>query len=370
LCSRGSVGSAGESVQNARTEAGIDGRGQGAGSSLPISLSDKGAINLLGSWCVSTEGGSLGVDLSKSSLVVGIVQLLNGARAGGKVDLHQSVSILFLRILVDDASREDVGHLRRVEGQDLGEISGQDLVAAIFGEHDGDGPVGKVRGHGSITGALEGGISAPSVDVNAVKVWVIGRISAGKVALLVGDDGTSISDGIADGSCQIQASNVSLDISNGSFDECRCHSVVGLIGNFVGGNVAQDIGVLFESIDLGLEDGEEILVPSGIVAVDGLAGKRSRNVQDDVDAGLFKLVHGVVMVGGGIGLIHSDAVDAEVNEVGEISVEDSLIGQDIIIVEARFLRLISDTLGPKLRPGGAIEEEISLDDDLIQGHNG
>jgi len=142
-----------------------------------------------------------------------------------------------------------------------------------------------------------------------------------------------------------------------------------LVRDFVGGDVSKNVAVLREGINLSLEVNEEILVPSGVVGINGLSGKRSGNVEHDVDSSSLQLLHGVVVILGGIRFVNSNTVDSQGNKVWEISINGWLISKNIVIVGVGLHGLVADSLGPPLFPGDRIKEKIPLDNDWVQARN-
>jgi len=141
--SRCGTSSAAECIENASAVSRVNGRRQWVGCSLPCGGINGRARHSLGSVSVCAQCGSSWIDFSKSVLVVVEIQFVDGGRIVVEIDLDQSVVVVFLRIFVNESTREDAGHVGSKQGINFGEESGFNNVASILGEENSDGPVGE-----------------------------------------------------------------------------------------------------------------------------------------------------------------------------------------------------------------------------------
>ena len=117
------------------------------------------------------------------------------------------------------------------------------------------------------------------------------------------------------------------------------HCSIHVINNFVSGKESQGVRVILESFN-DLENTLEIVIGVSSPwsrAVDRLANQRRVNIKDDVDTGIVKDAHAVVMVQVGIDIIHTDGVDTQALKENSITQTGILVHQRVDTV----LRLIS-----------------------------
>ena len=238
------------------------------------------------------------------------------AVAGGG---DETVFVGFLVVHVDDTAGPDIGHLVTVQDGNIGELAGTDFVATVLGEEGGDRVVCEFLGALLVAGCLEGGVTAPLVDVVTEEVDGVGGFVADQV---VGDgfaDGGIVIGGVTDGegATVILLLDVGLHVADGGLDVCHRVGVVDLVGDFVSGEEADDVGVLGEGIDdLGVAS-EEIRVPGRVVRYDGFAGRGQ--IGDEVDTGIGEGGHTLIVVLAGVDGVGTDNVGAQLGQVGNIA---------------------------------------------------
>jgi hypothetical protein len=106
-------------------------------------------------------GGGCVVVLDQSHVQVGVFlgqSVVVAAQEHGAVSVgvDDAVVVGFLRPFEDQAAGHD-GHLLAVEDRDFVEGARLNFVAAVFGEEDGDGGVGKHLDERVVAGCLESG---------------------------------------------------------------------------------------------------------------------------------------------------------------------------------------------------------------------
>jgi hypothetical protein len=230
---------------------------------------------------------------------------------GGIVRL--TVVVRLLEVHVDDTARENRAHLIPVQGSGLleGAVGGAtDLVAAVLGEEDGNRVVLEEFDLLVIARRLDGLVAAPLVDVVAPEVDGVVLIAAVEVVSNVGADLRVIVGGVADAHPAIDILlDVGLDVAHGCLDVGRGWCGLVVVGDLVAGKEADHVAVLAEVVDHGGVALQQVDIPGGVVADDGQRGLAQ--VADDVNAGVVKELHALVVVGVGVDGISADHVGVE-----------------------------------------------------------
>ncbi|OSS46304.1 hypothetical protein B5807_08526 [Epicoccum nigrum] len=285
--------SAAKGLHHAGAKLLVGDRREGVRFGLPLSGGDLGAgsSSSVGRVVVShldTAGGSLG------DLLGEVVEILvRGDLA--VLDSGQTVLVGLLEVHVDNTTGPDTSHLVAVESTDLSELTRTRGVAAVLGEENGNVVLLKLLGTDIKTGLLERRVTAPRVDVVAPEVDGRLAITAIEVVRQVLTDVSIVVGGVTDTDrAVVLALDVSLAVTDGSLDECRSQSVVGLVRDLVTSKETEGVVVLHQLID---DAGVAVVKGSGplrIVAVDGVA--RLGQVSDNVDSGISKGVHALLVV--------------------------------------------------------------------------
>lgn len=151
------IGYTGESAKHALAEFFVGGRRE-IGGCTPIAIDCRASRSCSVCWVVAGRVGARGVD--RSNLGGESIEIVKGADAAA-IHGDKTIIIGLLEIHVDDTARPDGVHLRPKEGPNVGELSGLDRVAAIFGEEDRDVVRGKFLGTDIIARFRVTGVSAP-----------------------------------------------------------------------------------------------------------------------------------------------------------------------------------------------------------------
>lgn len=347
---------------------------QGAGS-LPVR---KGRSRAFAS---DSVGGSprLGVDARRSSRsqLLGKVRKVSESRNCIVLESDKTVVVILFKVHVDDTAGPDVGHLRGVEGRDIIKSTRLDDVAAILGEENRDGKVGKFLSAVSVTRGLKIDLATtPLVHVDAVKVSRVLSITAGKVVSKVATGIRVIVSGVTDrNAAVIFRFNVSLGITNSGLDKGRSVSVGVVVGNFVTSKETENVGVLSHFVDNSGVTVVQLDGPAGAFSRDGEAGLGK--IGDNVDAVLGKQIKAFVVVNGGVDGVDTDNVGLELLEVRQVTLASGAVSQGVgeAVTGGSVLQLllVSNTSHEELSTIVGVEELVTLDDnfrDIRRGGGG
>lgn len=268
-----------------------------AGDELVAAL---GGLNVLLLSLDSHEG--LPVDLEKLVLEAVVV-----AEELGRVTLevNETIVLVLLGVLVDEATGEDGAHVVAVESNSLVPPAGlaQGLVAAVLGEEDGDGAglelVGElIVGRGLVSGIdTTPAVRVETVDVATAQVVLLALDCALAVVPGVVGKVTDIGSRVANGDGALEVLlDVALEITGDGADVGRGDLGGRLVvDDLVAGEVEQGVGVVGESLydSKGAVDVSAIVALPGVVGGDGLTGEGRVDVDDHVHASLLLLVSGM-----------------------------------------------------------------------------
>ena len=355
------VGNAGEGVVHALAKALIGSWGESVAGDLPVG-GDVGALGGLVGRRVGIHINDLGVGREDGGLELVVVLEGLGVIAG---DLDETIIVLLLEVHVDDATREDIGHLVRVKSLGFLEdtaLSTAGGVATVLGEEDGDGVVAEEVNLILVSGTLDGVLAAPLVDVITPVVDGLVLVTAVEV---VGDLGTNLGvvvGGIANTHPALDVLlDVVLGVTDSSLDVSRSVGVGGIVGDLVTGEETDDVGVLAHLIDdigVALEEGG---IPPGVVAVDGEGGLGQ--IADNVDAGVVEKLHASGVILGGIDGVGTDGIGAGGLHDGNITLAGLRVGEGIeeftsgcLAASASGVLLVGNTLDVEL--GAVFVEEL------------
>lgn len=158
---------------------------------------------------------------------------------------YLTIVVCLLEVHIDDSTRPDFSHLVAVNCPNLSEFTGLDSVATILGKECRDGVVGEFESSLIISGLSVGRITTPRVDVVAPEID--GRVSITTVEIMsqINSDVGIIVGSITntDGAVALSL-NVSLHVTDGSFNESTGVSVVDIVGDFVTGKETEDVCVV------------------------------------------------------------------------------------------------------------------------------
>lgn len=344
--------------------------GDNAGQRVVHALADGlvgGRREIAGSAPVEQSGGRAGTGHSVGGLEAGRVDANRGGlgEAAGEVGVvgergdhvvsansDQAVVVLLFKVHVDNTAGPDVSHVGRVQGGGISKHTGLDDVAAVLGEEDRDGHVGKLGGSVGVTGGLKvDSGAAPFVHVDSVKVSGVGLAAAGKVVRKVTSGIGIVVSRVTNGDGSVLfGGHVSLCISNGGLDKGGSISVCVVVSNLITSKETQHVAVSLHDIDNGDISLIEVKSPAGRISNDGQAGLR--HVGNDIDSVLGKQVHAVIVGLGGVDGVDSNDVCFQVEQVGEVSLAGCKVSQGVCEEGAsgsvsEFL-LVGDTLHEEL----------------------
>ena len=282
------------------------------------------------------RGGLLVLDRGEVELGILLLEREKIGQQGRRavsLNLDEAVLVLLLAVLINKATREDIPHLIAVNGANLLEDAGLDVVAAELGEEDGNRGALEAVDQVVVAGLMESALSAPAVAVEGEEV------GPAQIVLLALDGALEVVEGVEQAVTDIGgrvadrdgARSVVLDVvldvaSDGA--HIRGHSAdgIGLVDNLVAGEESQGVGVVLE----GLDDGKSAVEIGGIVrlpripAAQGLADQGRVDVKDHVHAGGIEDAGARIVVRIGVEVVDTDSVDAENLEQGGIT--EALVG--------------------------------------------
>ena len=295
---------------------------------LPVLVDRRAGTSRVGGFIVGAVGASgvhLGHLRGKVFEVVHLADLV-------AIDRHQTVVVDFLEVHVDDTTTPDIIHLGTEENGNIGELARTGVDTAIFREEGGNGVVLEFLGPFAVSGLLEGGVTAPLIDVVTIHVDRGLSVTAGQVVGQIGTDGSVVVGGVSDGQRLTVALflDVRFHITNGGLDVGNRVGVVLVIGNFISGEETNDVGVFGKSVnDLGIAS-EQGGVPLGIVADDrfGWRGK----IANQVDTGIIQGLHALVVVLGRVEGVGPDDIGAQLGQVGNITLAAVRIRERVDVV--------------------------------------
>ena len=323
------LGSASQGVVHAGAELLVGGRRQRGGLGGPVGILSRAGGSSLGSG-VRVRVDTRGVDSGDLAGVVGeVLALADRVTING----NETVVVGLLEVHVDNTTRPDRGHLVAVKGLDIGELAGCDLVAAVFGEEDGDVVVLEVLGLDVVAGLGVGRVTAPRVDVVAPEVDGIRAVTAVEVGGHLVADLTIIVGSVTntDGAV-VLVLDVCLHVTDSSLDESAGVGVVGLVGDLVTGKEAKGVVELLHLVDDSGVASVQLVVPLRVIAYDGVIGLGQ--IGDNVDASVGEHGHALLVVGGGVEGVDTDGVCAELLENGNVTGATSDICERVLVVTA------------------------------------
>jgi hypothetical protein len=235
-------------------------------------------------------------------------------------------------------------------------------------EEDGNVVGRELLSAGGVTRSLVGRGIAPRVDVVSPEVNVESAVGAAvEVVGHVDADIRVIRGSVTDTHGPVAlALDVSLGVTDSSLDEGAGLGGVLGVGDLVTGEEAERVGVGSKSIDDREVTLVQVVVPGGVVAVDGLVG--GGKVGHDVDASICEHVHAIIVVLGGVNGVNTDRVCAQSSEVRNIARADGCIGQRVRVRRVGavgHVLLVCDTAHEELGAVGLVEELGALDDNGV-----
>lgn len=268
-----------------------------------------------------------------------------------------TIVVGFLEIHINNATRPDSVHVRSIESLNFGESTGLHLVAAIFGEEDGDVVVFKFLGANIETGFLKAGITTPRINVISPEINGVFTVTAVEIVGQVFANFGIIIGGIAHSNGSVVSLlDVCLHVSNCSLDKGAGIGVGGIVGHLVTGKETQDVCVIGHGIDdLGVAE-IQVIVPGRAVSNDGLA--RGRQISNHVDASICQHLHAWVVVCGRVDGIDTDGVGAQLSEERNVSRAFVGIGQGVDKIVCAITRRGSAAISCKLLfPKGLVMDQ-------------
>ena len=245
--------------------------------------------------------------------------------------MELTVIVVLLEVHVDDTTGPDVGHLGTVQGLDLGELAGLDGVAAVLGEENGNVVVLELLGADVEAGLLEAGVTAPRVDVVTPEVDALVLVLAVEVVGHVVTDVRVIAGGVTNThGAVVLGLDVGLHVTDSGLDVGAGVRGLFAVGDLVTGEETDDVLVLGQLIHDGGVTLVEVVVPLGVLAVDGLAGRGQ--IRNDVDAGLGQEIHALLVVLLRVDGVHTDGVGTEFLKHGDITLAGLGVGQRILVI--------------------------------------
>lgn len=265
---------------------------------------------------------------------------------GGARDLDKTVAGAFLRVLVDETTGVDAGHLLVVEGLDFLELA-RALDAAVFGEAGGfvscaaawvcqenlqkwEAVVGVLLDLLVPAGLGVGRGIAPRVivegeEVAALVVGTAVHVSGHLVAV-----GVNIGGGVSNWNGSVaSAVTVLLHVTGDGLDVWCAVGCVVVVDDLVTGEEKESVAVASESIH-GCKDALKI---DGVVGlgrrgtVDGILW--SVDIQSEVDTSSSECAHAGVVVCRVVHGVNSDGVDSELLELCNVAGASRLVGERV-----------------------------------------
>lgn len=298
--------------------------------------------------------------------VVKVCQSLDFVAAGG----DQTELVGGLEVHVDNTTAPDVVHLGAEQDGHVSEFTGTGLVAAVLGEEGGNRVVSELVSAVLVAGSGVARVTTPLVNVVTEEV---DRVLGGVANQVVGDlltDGSIVIGSVTNGqgAAVVLLLDVGLHITDGGLDVGHGVGVVDPVGDLVTGEETDDVRVLGESIDdIGVAS-EEVGVPGRVVGLDGLRG--GGQIRDDIDTGVGKGVHALIVGGVGRDSVSADDVGAKLGQVWDVTLAALDVGQRVEIVDAGaagaagragVVGLVGDTADEELGTVVGVEELLALD---------
>jgi hypothetical protein len=157
-----------------------------------------GGSTLRGTSGVGGTSGDRGLSGSLLVCVEESHKVLTGLNRAVLGNVDDTVVVGLLGVLINETTREDVGHVLVVEGSNLLPETWGRLVTSELGEEDGEGVVGVVLNELVVSGSEESVVSTPLVGVDSEKV----NVSNGSTLEVLGEGDTEvqvIGVGVSDG---------------------------------------------------------------------------------------------------------------------------------------------------------------------------
>ena len=246
-----------------------------------------------------------------------------------------TIVIILLEVHVHNATAENWSHLVTIDGLNFGEFTGLNIVASVLGKEQGDVEVFELLDNGFIARFLVGRVTAPGIDVITPEINGFFGLSAVEVVSHVFADIGIIIGGISDThGAVILLLDVGLHITNSSLDIGAGFGVGLVVGDFVTGKETDDIGVGSEFVDNGGVAFIEIIVPLGVVTVDG--GCRLSQIGNNVDASIVKEFHTLLVILLRVDGIDTDGVGVEFLQERDITFAGLDVGERVLVLGLVF----------------------------------
>lgn len=268
------------------------------------------------------SGRLLGVQLLPVDLGVGSLEAVVVDKQVSLVilKLDETVVVLLLSVLVDNATREGVLHVRAVDGLSLGPVA-LVVVAAVLAEEDGNSSVLETVLEIAKAGRLEGGVlAAPGVrvereEVGTAHVILVAILGASDEVVGVPKNLANIGGRVADGDLTVNVVlDVVLEVTRDGTQVRR--DVLGgrdIVNDLVGGVEEESVGESAEGLD-NSEGAVQVLhvvrLP-GVVRGDGLTREGRVDVKHHVHAGGVEDAGALVVVDIRRQVVDANGVDAK-----------------------------------------------------------
>ena len=237
------------------------------------------------------------------------------------VELNETEVGTLLRILVHQTTGEDGGHLGAIESLDLVEWTrARNSVATILGEKEGNGVVVELLLLGGPARAGVRAVTAPFVVVEGEEVTTLLITTAVEVVGRLVTICLDVSGRVPNGDWAVV---MSLDVGpHVTLDSLGIRSSRGggiAVDDLVSGEEEQGVVVLLEHVDGGKDALKVDIVVGrlGGVSVDRVIARV--DVKSEVDTGVGKLAHTLVVVLGVVDSVDTDGVDAKLLELLDVS---------------------------------------------------
>lgn len=246
------------------------------------------------------------------------------------VDLNKTVVGVFLRVLVDETSGVDGGHVGAVDGLDFVELTLVG-VATELGQEDGQRVVAELLNFLVPAGAGEGVGVAPRVVVEGIEIGADRVFAAVHVVGHLVAVGLDVSSAIANGNlAELASVHVGLDVTGDSLDEGSAVGGRVIVDDLVSGEEEKGVGVGGELLD-GRENALEVdlvVRDLGRSAVDRVLG--SVDVKRKVDTSIGEGVHAGVVLSSVVDSVDTDGVDAELLELRNVALAAISVGNGVL----------------------------------------
>lgn len=294
---------------------------------------------LLGAGVGAASGVVVTVALGVGGLVKSLLQSIVVLQGLDTVigDLDQTVVAALLRILVDETTGVDTGHLGGVKSLNLLELTGVG-VATVLGKEQRKTVASEVLDLLVPARGGEGGGVAPGVVVESEEVGALVIGTAVHVLGHLETVGVDISGGVTDGNLtQVLGLQVGTQVTSDGLDIGGGLGGRTVVDNLVTGEESEGVGVTSELVD----SSEDVLQVDvvvgdlGILTVQRVLG--SVDIQNQVDTSLGEGIHALIVIGRVVDGVNTDGVQTEFLEVLDVTLATLGISNGVRPINNRLI---------------------------------